>query len=508
MDEAGSGQEATYRRALERYKQGAWNEVIDLLVDVDEKSDDMRSLLAAARWQVALARAKQKSGAKTEAAPDVQGAQPTLRRRLSSWATRGLVAANLLTYGVLISAVLVIWQSGGLPSLTVFHDAATPSQKQSLLNRAETAIAAKDWDSAIRSLETLLANQPDNVEAQDRLAFAREQRRLESLFAQAQGYYSRQRWDEALASFQALQTSAPDFRADQVAGYVCQTYIKKVRSQIVEAQNDIEQLLPLQAKLKEYADECGRDDAFAVERELLGLYVAGLEAAQLGQWTEAIGFFLQIRESRPDYAAGQAARRLYAAHVNKGQDLAGQGRWSEALNEYNAALALGVPDVMGAIDLRMGAVATLSAPTLTPTPEPTAVLVRAMSTLSPTPVTPTPTVNTPSPTPMTIPSATPTTSTGGVIVSQPRPTATPSPTPIPTSTSIPWSPPPEAEPPTPPPPPPTATPVPPTNTPAPTNTPLPPTATPTATEQRRPSTPTPPPPEQERPPTPTPARGG
>lgn len=456
MVELASQQEAIYHRALEFYKQGAWDQVIKLLVDVDEKTDDMRSLLAAARWQLALARAQRRS---QDSRKETQETQAKPRRRLASWGTRALVVANLLVMALI---ALIVWQRGLPPALSAL---AQTSRDQPLLDQAEAAIEAQDWDGAIRNLEAFLEEHPENTKAQDLLSFAKEHRRLESLYVQGQGYYQRQRWDQALASFQGLRVSAPSFRADQVESYICQTYIRTIRTQIIEAGDAMGKLLPLQTEFRKYATECGGNEKFAAEQRLLDLYVAGLEAAQLGHWAKAVNFFNDVRESDPDYAGGQIARQLYATHVSRGQDLAGQGQWAQALDEYNTALALGVPDVRGANDLRMEAVATLGAPTSTLTPSTT-----------PVPPTPTPTVT---PTSTHTPSPTPTTFVRPVQVF--RPTATPSPRPTDT---------PRPAPPKPMPPPPTATPIPPTNTPAPTNTPLP-TPTPTIYEEVRPPTPTP-----------------
>ncbi len=500
MVESVGNQDALYGRALELYQQGAWGQVIDLLIDVEEKSDDMRSLLAAARWQVALARAKQRARTQAQATPD-QRARGWARLR-SRVMPALLVTANLLIYGVLVFGILVAWQGRSLTAFSAL--ATTPPRESPLLGQAEAAVAAQDWDKAISSLKALLKSQPDNVEAQSQLSFAMEQRRLESLFAQAEGYYNRRLWDQAIASFQSLRASAPDFRSDEVATHLCQTYVQAIRTQIVEAQSSMEKLLPLRAKLTDYAAECNHSDEFSAEQKLLDLYIAGIEAAQLGNWKGAIDFFTQVRADMPDYAGGQITKLLYAARIRRGEYLTTQGEWDSALEEYNKALALGVPDVADATRLRMAVVQTLAAPTPTPTSTATATATPIPATLTPTatPITPTPTSTpTPSASPERLP--TPTTPVYGIPSYRPRPSATPSPTPVPTQPPAPPKPAPHR---------PTATQVPPTNTPVPTSTPPPtstpqPRFTPTPEEGERPPTPTPPPTEESRPPTPTLAKG-
>ncbi|MFQ5342988.1 MAG: tetratricopeptide repeat protein [Anaerolineae bacterium] len=502
MVESVGNQDALYGRALELYQQGAWGQVIDLLIEVEEKSDDMRSLLAAARWQVALARAKQRAQTQAQAAPD-QRARGWSRLR-SRVMPAVLVTANLLIYGVLVFGILVAWQGRSLTAFSAL--ATTPPRESPLLGQAEAAVAVQDWDNAISTLKALLKSQPDNVEARTQLALATEQRRLESLFAQAEGYYNRRLWDQAIASFQNLRASAPDFRSDEVATRLCQTYVQAIRTQIVEAQSSMEKLLPLRAKLTDYAAECNDSDDFSVEQKLLDLYIAGIEAAQLGNWKGAIDFFTQVRADKPDYAGGQTTKLLYAARIRRGEYLTTQGEWDRALEEYNKALALGVPDVANATRLRMAVVQTLAAPSPTPTlvqtstSTPTATPIPATPTPTATPITPTPTSTpTPSASPERLP--TPTTPIYSIPPYRPLPSAAPSLTPVPTQPPAPPKPAPHR---------PTATPVPPTNTPVPTSTPPPtstpqPSFTPTPEEGERPPTPTSLPTEESRPPTPTPA---
>ena len=489
MVEPTQDRDTLYQQALEFYRQGAWHRVIELVAGVEEKTDEMRSLLAAARWQIALARAQQKVRADTQPAP----AAPTPKQRGFSWLVPALVTANFFVAAVLVVAIFAIWQGRSVPAFSAF---ATPPSEPSPLNRAEAAMASQDWDTAIQLLQALLQDEPDNVAARELLARALQQRRLQSLFMQAEGYYNRRMWEQALEGFQSLRTAAPDFRAAEVTAYLCRTYLQLIRAQLIEAQGKIEKLLPLRARLMEYATECQEDEDFAAERQLLDLYIAGIEALQLQRWSEAIDFFERLRSFDPNYAAGQVTQHLYAAHVYQGNEYVQAGKWLEALDAYEAALSLGVPDVLGAARLRTEAIAAMNTPTPTP------VLAMTAKTFTPTvAATPTPTV-TPSTTPSPPPTstATPTVRRRTLPAVRPRPTATPTPWPTPTPR-------PRHKPAPPQPAPPTATPVPPTSTPPPTPTPLPtatppPTATPTPAERDRRPTPTPS--DIQRPPTPTP----
>lgn len=487
MAEPTQDRDALYQQALESYRQGAWQRVIELLSGVEDKTDEMRSLLAAARWQIALSRAQQKAHTGAQAAP---AAQTTPQRRFS-WAVPALVTANFLVAGALIVIIFTVWQGRSMPAFSAF---ATPPNEPSPLSQVEAAMAGQDWDTAIQLLQTLLRNEPDNAKAQELLSFALQQRRFESLFAQAEGYYNRRMWDQALESFQSLRASAPDFRTDEVTQYLCRTYLQLIRTQLIEAQAKMAKLLPLRTKLMEYATECEENEQFAKQRQLLDLYIAGIEALQLKRWPEAMDFFERIRSFEPNYAAGQVTQQLYAAHVYQGNEYAREGKWIQALEAYEAALSLGVPDVLGAARLRSEAIAAMNTPTATP------VFTMAAQTFTPT-ITTTPTwTPTPSPTSSPTPTATATVRRQRPVL-RPRPTATPTPWPSPTPRPRPKPAPPQPAPPT-------ATPVPPTNTPPPTPTPPPtatprPTATPTPEEQIRRPTPTPS--DIERPPTPTPA---
>ncbi len=458
---ASPGADQRYRRAVKAYEQGAWDEVIDLLVPITSPNNEMRTLLAAARWQIALAR--QQARRPAASAPAANAPAHSGRSR---WALNGLIAANLVIYVAIIFIVYFIWQRGSflIPGL-----AAQAAHEDPLLGQAQAAITAEDWDTAVTVLRAYLDLHPGQVEPQTKLAYANEQRRRAALFTQATGYFDRKRYDQALETLRRLQATAPDFKPKEVASYVCKSIAQQTHAQVAAAQAAADKLLPLRTALAQSASECPGDPAMSQARRLLDLFIAGLEASQLKHWEDARGFFREIYAADPDYAAGIVAQRLYQAHAALGLAYVNQSQWPAALEEFNQALALGIPDTLGVTQLRAqalaGAIATATPtatssptptplPTATPTPAPTRTpRPRAVYARTPTPVPASP-AEIPAPEPSLTPSPVPpreeARSAGGSSQKQPSATAPPT-QPAPTSTQ---------PPPTAPPPPPTAAPTP------------------------------------------------
>ena len=347
--------ETLYQQALDSYQHGEWEQVIHLLDQAETQSDETRTLRAAACWQSALAQMYQRTqnqGGTVRKAPSATES-PAGLRILPPF----LITANVLIYGALLLIVLSTRGDVVLPPLPTL---LTPTPAQPLAQAASAALEAQEWDRAIAILSQLSEMDPTDEETASQLSFALEQRRLNRLFTQAKGYYQRQLWLEAMAGFQQLRQAAPLFHAEEVTHYLCQTYIQTTRAQVNAAAGDIKQLLPLQTRLTSYAAECSGNE-FWLENKLLELYVAGIEAVQLGHWADAMTFFEQIRKLEPTYASDQIAQQLYVARVKQGDMYARQGKWTQALEAYNAALALGVPDQLQAGERRIRAVEALAA---------------------------------------------------------------------------------------------------------------------------------------------------
>ncbi len=112
-----------------------------------------------------------------------------------------------------------------------------------------------------------------------------------------------------------------------------------------------------------YKDVVGRK-AEALAR----LYAEGEAYYQQDQWDEAIARLSEIYGIHPDYGGGRAAQQLYEAYLRRGDDHRERGELALALEDYEAALGVGVADRKEAQKRWKGLLGQLATPTAAATP--------------------------------------------------------------------------------------------------------------------------------------------
>jgi predicted Ser/Thr protein kinase len=168
---------------------------------------------------------------------------------------------------------------------------------------------------------------------------------------------------------------------------------------------DLQHLQEASAQFDQGLTACPDDAMLQQERYLASFCLIGIEYYEEGRWEQAIASFEDIRRSSSDYGGTHLANLLYSAYLNLGDQYYQSGDLDAALQQYQAALGVGIPDSTDAQrrhdEVREEVVASQATPT--PTRRPTR--------------TPAPT---PTPTPMWIPPAVTPTSTP-VVVKYPAP---------------------------------------------------------------------------------------
>ncbi len=468
--------EILYQRGMSAYRQRNWEAALiafTRLKEVDPTWQGVDALIDEVHWFMQL-----------EAIEPGQRAQALAKdRRLSdrSWWQIGPALVLLaLALAVIIAAAL-----GWVPS---FGNKELEAQKRALYEQGYTALAAGDYEEAIRSFEELATLAPDEdavkvalrqarrlynlatryQKAQDAIAnedwttaaeeleailaidstykdaaelavYVSRQQRLHAHFQKGKELFDQGKWAQAAAEFEQIQRLDREYRADVVAEYLFNAYLNEGMRLVKEEGDRPESVRLALQYLGAALSIHPRNKQAAEQRLLAGIYLDGLLAYINEDWETAIRRLQQVVDTAPDYASGKAVTYLFDALMHQGEALVSAGDYEGALTYFRRAVELPVPNADQAqtqIDRILAALTPPSTPTATPTPT-----VPPLPTATPTPLpTPTPTY-----------------------------TATPTATPTPTNTPTP-----------PPPPPPTPTPVPPTPTPKPTPTPTwTPTFTPT-----------------------------
>ncbi len=302
--------------------------------------------------------------------------------------------------------------------------------------RAKEAIEANDWQTAAQELEAILAIDSGYKDAAELAVYVSRQQRLYAHFQKGKELFDQGRWAEAAAEFEQIQRLDREFRADVVAEYLFNAYLNEGNRLIREEGDKPESVRLALQYLGSALSIHPRNKQASEARLLASIYLDGLLAYLGEDWETAARRLQQVVNAAPDYAGGRAMEYLFQALMNEGQRLVEAGNYAAALPFFEQAAQLPHPDAQHAqtqIERLKAALAPIPTPTSTPTPT-----VPPLPTATPTPVptsTPTPTLTpTPTPTPTYTPTFTPPPPPPPPPPPTPTPTWTPKPTPTPTWT--------------------------------------------------------------------------
>ncbi|MBE2233766.1 MAG: PD40 domain-containing protein [Anaerolinea sp.] len=186
-------------------------------------------------------------------------------------------------------APLLLVPPAGTTPLPTAELLALPTD--SLFERAEAALAGRDWPQAILLLNQLTAldatYQPEQVRAL----------RFSAYVEQGRAFVNDERFEEALRSFDQALVIRPD------------------------------------------------DEELKTTRELIALYVDALGRWRL-DWPGVVGNLQAIEERQPGFL--DVKRRLHSAYEAWGDSLVGESDWCAAVERFDAALAGGSSDELSA----------------------------------------------------------------------------------------------------------------------------------------------------------------
>ncbi len=298
--------------------------------------------------------------------------------------------------------------------------------------RAKEAIEQEDWATAAQELDAILAIDSTYKDAAELAVYVSRQQRLYAHFQKGKELFDQGKWAAAAAEFERIQQLDRNFRPDVVAEYLFNAYLNEGMRLIKEEGDKPESVRLALQYLGSALSIHPRNKQASEQRALAGLYLDGLLAYMNEDWETAARRLDQVVKASPDYASGKALQYLFTALMHAGEAQVQAGDYEAALTYFRRAAQLPLPDAPKAqaqVDRLLAALAPAPTPTSTPTP-----------TMPPLPTaTPTPQ---PTATPTWTPTATPTftpTSTPTPLPPPPPPPPTPTPTwtPKPTPTFTP-----------------------------------------------------------------------
>jgi tetratricopeptide (TPR) repeat protein len=239
----------------------------------------------------------------------------------------------------------------------------------SLYGEAIAAIEAHHWEDALSLLQQLASEEPGYRDVEDRITFVQEQQMLSARFGQAESCFKQADYACAIPEYEALQELDYDFQRESVQSHLFLSYLQVGLAEETAAGSDPQ---GLQAAL-DYLDKAlalrPDDKQTKGESQILRLYLSGLEEHEAGNWSAAIANLTPVYETRPDFADGALAQQLYEAHVGLADEFLAEGKVEQALARYQEAQLVRGADASGLEHKITEAEALLVTPT--PTPEPT-----------------------------------------------------------------------------------------------------------------------------------------
>jgi tetratricopeptide (TPR) repeat protein len=220
-------------------------------------------------------------------------------------------------------------------------------QQAALADLYVDALAAQqlgDVQTALNLFRQIEAQSPGYGDVAERIKALEELERLEVDWQQSESLIQAGDWLGAIAILSRLWTQYPDFRHSQVGEQLYQLYAQVAREQLAQAGGSVEAVREATKWLGEaLALRPGQQD-LAEEYHLATAFVAGADAADRGNWTEAITRWESVYVVRRDYADGVLRGKLDQAYVQGAKQLIADAngrvnRLNEALGYLDKALA-------------------------------------------------------------------------------------------------------------------------------------------------------------------------
>jgi TolB protein len=409
-----------FQEAATHFHMGQWEKAIRVLETLKARyPGDMR---IAQMLQDAHFKAQLEAGARVKE-----------KRWIIPWRSiAGRVAIIATILAILFVGVWLI-RAQLMPMLA---SAQIQRQQTQLLNQAQVALAASDFDTAEQKFKALLAMAPDHAEAAAGLVEVNSQRQLAALYNEALAADSAGQRDLALSMYSALQVKAPGYRdinnrilkirhLQDLDSLMMQAQKLHALSLDIDATNALMQIqtmdvnyrrdevaellysLNLRQGQRVLAQTPPRPDEATIARDffnaalkqqpnapeaiaearLVTNFLRGKELFDQQRWGEAVNTLRSVYTERPTYFGDTTASMLFVALLGAGDIYYSSNDLINAYEMYSQACQLPLPETTSACIK-----ASTIIPLLTPTPTPT---------LTPTPgPSPEPPTTTPTATPM------------------------------------------------------------------------------------------------------------
>lgn len=182
---------------------------------------------------------------------------------------------------------------------------------------AQQAISEQNWDEALRLLATILSQDPGYRDAQEKQLFVQEQQRLGTSFDEAEKAYAAGNWPEAIASYESLRDLDLQYEKQTVTEHLFESYLQQ-GIQLIESTNGESEAVQEAKALYQKALTMRPQHPQAMrEQALAEKYLEALTLLAQGDSEGAATALEWVYQQQPDYAGGNVAALLKATGVGE-----------------------------------------------------------------------------------------------------------------------------------------------------------------------------------------------
>jgi tetratricopeptide (TPR) repeat protein len=196
------------------------------------------------------------------------------------------------------------------------QDGLAEIQKRSGLDQtygeAQQAISQQNWDEALRLLATILSQDPGYRDAQEKQRFVQEQQRLASSFDQAEKAYAAANWLEAIASYESLRDLDLQYQKQTVTEHLFDSYLQQGIHLIESTNGDSQAVQEAQALFQKTLTLRPQHPQAMQEIALADKYLEAQTLLAQGDSEGAATALQWVYQRQPDYAGGNVAALLKA----------------------------------------------------------------------------------------------------------------------------------------------------------------------------------------------------
>jgi tetratricopeptide (TPR) repeat protein len=244
----------------------------------------------------------------------------------------GLYADAIRTYQEILAAV-----PNDPAAMAGLARAQRSEQAAKLYAQATEAMNAGDQAKAMQLLEEinkLELNYRDSSGLMDQI---KSTQALAESFDGAVKVYQADNWLRAAQAFEAVRSTNPNFRPDEVKEYLFNSYAQLGTLQVEEAET-IAAIQMADGYFQRALQVRPLDQNADAARQTVTTFLDGAEAYQAKNWDMAIRKLSVVHEQQPAYFGGRVAEWLFEAFMTTGETFMGQGDVFSARDRFASAL--------------------------------------------------------------------------------------------------------------------------------------------------------------------------